>query len=156
MSDSVRPQRRQPTRLPRPWDSPGKNTGVGCHFLLQCMKVNSESEVAQSCPTVCDPMDCRLPAPLSMGFSRQEYWRSPTLRRVQAVRPTGHHHYPSVPDFRGDDIGWKASKNTAEITGIRWIDLNVVCSEVSGAGKISELGLLVSFSSTATQENIWD
>ena len=51
MSDSVRPQRRRPTRLPRPWDSPGKNTGVGCHFLLQCMKGKSESEVAQSCPT---------------------------------------------------------------------------------------------------------
>ena len=60
-SDSVRPHRRQPTRLPRPWDSPGKNTGVGCHFLLQCMKVKSESEVAQSSPTVSDPMDCRLP-----------------------------------------------------------------------------------------------
>ena len=51
MSDSVRPQRRQPTRLPRPWDSPGKNTGVGCHFLLQCMKVKSESEVTQLYPT---------------------------------------------------------------------------------------------------------
>ena len=58
MSDSVRPQRQQPTRLPRPWDSPGKNTGVGCHFLLQCMKVKSESEVAQSCLTLSDPMDC--------------------------------------------------------------------------------------------------
>ena len=53
--------RRQPTRLPRPWDSPGKNTGVGCHFLLQCMKVKSESEVAQSCLTVNDSMDCSLP-----------------------------------------------------------------------------------------------
>ena len=52
VSDSVRPHRRQPSRLPRPWDSPGKNTGVGCHFLLQCMKVKSESEVAQSCPTL--------------------------------------------------------------------------------------------------------
>ena len=51
MSDFARPHRRQPTRLPCPWDSPGKNTGVGCHFLLQCMKVKSESEVAQSCPT---------------------------------------------------------------------------------------------------------
>ena len=61
MSDSVRPHRRQPTRLPHPWDSPGKNTGVGCHFLLQCMKVKSESEVAQSCPTPSDPMDCSLP-----------------------------------------------------------------------------------------------
>ena len=61
MSDSVRPQRRQPTRLPRPWDSPGKNPGVGCHFLLQCMKVKSESKVAQSCPTLSNPMDCSPP-----------------------------------------------------------------------------------------------
>ena len=61
MSDSVQPHRRQPTRLPRPWDSPGKNTGVGCHFLLQCRKVKSESEVAQSCPTPSDAMDCSLP-----------------------------------------------------------------------------------------------
>ena len=56
MSDSVRPHRRQPTRLPRPWDSLGKNTGVGCHSLLQCRKVKSESEVAQSCLTPSDPM----------------------------------------------------------------------------------------------------
>ena len=61
MSDSVQPHRRQPTRLPRPWDSPGKNTGVGCHFLLQYRKVKSESEVAQLCPTLSDPMDCSLP-----------------------------------------------------------------------------------------------
>jgi len=61
MSDSVRPHRRQPTRPCRPWDSPGKNTGVGCHFLLQCMKVKSESEGAQSCPTLSHPMDCSLP-----------------------------------------------------------------------------------------------
>ena len=61
MSNSVRPQRRQPTRLPRPRDSPGKNTGVGCHFLLQCMKVKSGIEVAQSRPTHSDPMDCSLP-----------------------------------------------------------------------------------------------
>ena len=61
MSDSVRPHRRQPTRLSRPWDSPGKNTGVGCHFLLQCMKVKSESEVTQLCQTLRDPMDCSLP-----------------------------------------------------------------------------------------------
>ena len=60
MPDSVWPHRQQPTRLPRPWDSPGKNTGVDCHFLLQCMKVKSESEVAQSCPTLHDPMDCSL------------------------------------------------------------------------------------------------
>ena len=58
MSDSVRPHRRQPTKLPHPWDSPVKNTGVGCHFLLQCMKVKSESEVTQSCLTLSNPMDC--------------------------------------------------------------------------------------------------
>ena len=74
MSDFVRPHRRQPTRLPHPWDSPGKNTGVGCHFLLQYMKVKSESEVAQSCPTLSDPMDCSLPGSSVHGFSRQEYW----------------------------------------------------------------------------------
>ena len=61
MSDSVRPHRQLPTRLPHPWDSAGKNTGVGCHFLLQCMKGKSESEVAQSCPTLRDPMVCSLP-----------------------------------------------------------------------------------------------
>ena len=60
MSDSVRPHRWQPTRLPHPWDSPGNNTGVGCHFLPQCMKVKSEREVTQSCPTLRDPMDCSL------------------------------------------------------------------------------------------------
>ena len=60
MSDPVRPHRQQPTRLPRPSDSPGKNTGVGCHFLLQWMKVKSESEVARSHPTLSDPMDCSL------------------------------------------------------------------------------------------------
>ena len=58
---TLRPHRRQPTRLHHLWDSPGKNTGVGCHFLLQCMKVKSESEVAQLCPTPRDPMDCSPP-----------------------------------------------------------------------------------------------
>ena len=61
MSNSMRPHRRQPTRLPRPWDSPGKNTGVGCHFLLQHMKVNSECEVTRSCSTLRNPVDCSLP-----------------------------------------------------------------------------------------------
>ena len=73
MSDSVRPHRQQPTRLPRPWDSPGKNTGVGCHFLLQCIKVKSESEGAQSCPilsdpNLSDPMDCSLPGSSGHGI----------------------------------------------------------------------------------------
>ena len=69
MSDSVRPHRRQPTRLPHPWGSPGKNTGVGCHFLLQCMKVKSESEVAQSSLTLSDTKDCSLPGSSVHGLS---------------------------------------------------------------------------------------
>ena len=68
MSDSAWPHRWQPTRLARPWDSPGKNTGVGCHFLLQCMKVKSESQVAQSCPTLHDPTDCSLPGSSAYGI----------------------------------------------------------------------------------------
>ena len=83
MSDSVRPHRQQPTRLRRPWDCPDQNTGVGCHFLLQCMKVKSQSEVAQSCPTLCDPMTAAYQASLSMGFSRQEYWSGlPNLLKI--------------------------------------------------------------------------
>ena len=68
MSESVRPHRQQPTRLHHPWDSPGKNTGVGCHFLLQSMKGKSESEVPQSYPTLSDPMDCSLPGSSMHGI----------------------------------------------------------------------------------------
>ena len=53
-----------------PWDSPGKNTGVGCHFLLQCMKVKSGSEVAQSCPTLRNPIDCSPPGSSVHGISQ--------------------------------------------------------------------------------------
>ena len=68
MSDSVQPHRQQPTRLPCPWDSQGKNTGVGYHFLLQSMKVKSESEVAQSCLTLSNPIDCSLPGSCIHGI----------------------------------------------------------------------------------------
>ena len=68
MSDSVRPHRQQPTSLPCPRDSPGKNTGVGCYFLLQCIKVKSEREVAQSCPTLRHPMDCSPPGSSAHGI----------------------------------------------------------------------------------------
>ena len=76
VSDSVRPHRWQPTRLLCPWDSPDKNTGVGCHFLLQCRKVKSESEVAQLCPTLSDPMDCSLPGSSVHGIfqARELEW----------------------------------------------------------------------------------
>ena len=69
VSDSVQPHRWQPTRLPRPWDSPGKNIGVGCHFLLQCVKVKSLSRVQ----LLATPWTAASQAPPSMGFSRQEY-----------------------------------------------------------------------------------
>ena len=94
MSDSVRPHRQQPTRLPRPWDSAGKNTGVGCHFLLQCMKVKSQSEVAQSCSTLSDPMDCSLPGSsvhgifqarvLEWGAIAFSYMKNATAKSLQS------------------------------------------------------------------------
>ena len=98
----MRPHRWQPTRLHCPWDSPGKNTGVGCHFLLQCMKVKSESEVAQSCPTLHDPMDCSLPGSSIHGifqarvlewdviaFSNREM-RNPQLSGIQENESESH------------------------------------------------------------------
>ena len=81
---TVQSHRQQPTRLRCPWDSPGKKPGVGCHFLLQCMKVKSESEVAQSCPTLSDPWTAAYQSPPSMGFSRQEFTNSyPKTKTVE-------------------------------------------------------------------------
>ena len=76
MSNPVQPHRRQSTKLPCPWDSLGKNTGMGCRFLLQCMKVKSESEVAQSCPTPSDAMACSPPGSSVHGFvqARELEW----------------------------------------------------------------------------------
>ena len=101
VSDSVRPHRWQPTRLPCPWDSPGKNTGVDCHFLFQCMKVKSETEVAQSCPTPRTPWTAAYQAPLSMGFSRQEYWS-----RVPLPSPSGYHS--PVESLQSNPTAYKA------------------------------------------------
>ena len=104
--------RRQPTRLPYPWDSPGKNTGVGCHFLLQCTKVKSESEVAQLCPTLRDPMDCSLPGSSIHGiFQAKEYWSGvplpsltvftdPELSLTRAVWGGGHWSHPAGEEGR--------------------------------------------------------
>ena len=88
VSDSVRPHRWQPTRLPHPWDSPGKNTRVGCHFLLQCMKVKSESEVAQLCPTPSDPMDCSPP-----GSSVHGIFQARVLEWVAIAFSEDMHYY---------------------------------------------------------------
>ena len=91
MSDSVRPHRKQPTGLPRPWDSPGENTGVGCHFLLQCMKVKSQSEVPQSYPTVSDPMDCSPPGP-----SIHRHLQARVLEWVPSCSPILHLEHISI------------------------------------------------------------
>ena len=90
MSDSVRPHGLQPTRLLRPWDSPGKNTGVGCHFLLQCMKVESKSEVIQSYLTLSDPMDCSLP-----GFSIHGIFQARVLSGVPLPSPSSFYFFPN-------------------------------------------------------------
>ena len=101
MSDSVQPHRRQPTRLLCPWDSSGKNTGVGCHCLLQCMKVKSESEVAQSCPTLSDPTDCSLPGSSVHGIfqARVLEWGATAFSRASillfsTVSPVGSDRWP--------------------------------------------------------------
>ena len=88
MSDSVRPQRQQPTRLPCPWASPGKNTGVNFHFPLQSMKVKSED--AQLWPTPSDPMDCSLPTPVFLGFpcgsaGKESAWNAGDLGSIPGL-----------------------------------------------------------------------
>ena len=87
---TLRPHRRQPTRLPRPWDSPGKNTGMGCHFLLQCTKVKSQSDVAQLCLTLSDPMDCSLP-----GYSIHGIFQARVLE-WGAITFSDHEHYSAL------------------------------------------------------------
>ena len=93
MSDSVQPHRQQPTMLPCPWDSPGKNTGVGCHFLLQCMKVKSESEAVQLRPILSDPMDCSLPGSSINGIfqARVLEWVAIAFSMSNWVWPYGLH-----------------------------------------------------------------
>ena len=91
----MQPHRRQPTRLLCPWDSPGNNTRVGCYFLLQCMKLKSESEVAQLCSTVCDPMACSLPGSSIPGIfqARILEWGAITFSGKVGLR---EHKYENV------------------------------------------------------------
>ena len=105
MSDSVRPHRQKPTRLFCPWDSPGKNTGVGCHFLLQSMKVKSESEVTQSCPTLSGPWTVAYRAPRSMRFPRQEYWSGVPLPSL-----LNHSRGLKIRSFKVFALSWKKYK----------------------------------------------
>ena len=111
--DSVQPHRRQPSRLPRPWDSPGKNTGVACHFLLQCVKVKSESEceVAQLCPTLSDPMDYSLPGSSIRGIfqARGLEWGAIAFSVVYPCNGVLFSHKRGWGTDRCDPIGesWK-------------------------------------------------
>src|SRR5574342_761356 len=104
----MRPHRRQPTRLPRPWDSPGKNTGVGCHFLLQCMKVKSESEVAQSCQTLSDPMDCSLPGSFIKLVTHTQ--KKHILKDVWKMQVLRDRNYFSACLGLGGDVGRKEER----------------------------------------------
>ena len=126
MSNSVRPHRRQLTRLRHPWDSPGKNTGVRCHFLLQCMKVKRESEVAQSCPTLSDPTDCTLPGSCIHGIlqTRVLEWVAIAFSRKQ----------PKCPLIDGGIMEmWYAYKmeyySTIKKKGL------IICNNVNGSGR---------------------
>ena len=139
MSDSVLPHRQQPTRLPRPWDSPGKNTGVGCHFLLQGMKVKSESEVAQSCPTPSDPMDCSPPGSSVPGIfqARALEWvplPSPqvwfTCYKIHTHKernwmafdclPGSYSHHNAQPFNLSRKSSWVSYQPTDASSGQRW------------------------------------
>ena len=114
MSDSVRPHRWQPTRLPRPWDSSGKNTGVGCHFPLQCMEVKRESEVAQSCLTLATPWTAAYQVPPSMGFSRQEYWSGvPLPSPTRFGLKSSHFHFSlsCIGEGNGNSLQYSCLKN---------------------------------------------
>ena len=95
----MRPHRWWPTRLPRPWDSPGKNTGVSCHFLLQCMKGKSESEVTQLCPTLSDPMDCSLPGSSVHGIfqARVLEWGAIAFSILQYRQGLYHLSHQGIP-----------------------------------------------------------
>ena len=99
---TLQPHRWQPTRLPHPWDSPGKNTGVGCHFLLQCMKVKSESEVAQLCPTPSGPRDCSPPGPSVHGIfqARVLEWGAIAFSSTELLSVPPKHYASAKADFQ--------------------------------------------------------
>ena len=145
MSDSVRPHRWQPTRLPNPWDSPGKNTGVGCHVLLQCMKVKSESEVTQSCPTLRDPTDCSPPGSsvhgifqarelewgaiaFCVGFCQISTWISHRYINVPSLLSLPPPLFPSHPSRWLQSPGLSSLSHTANS---HWLSILHMVTEVS-------------------------
>ena len=107
----MQPHRWQPTRLPRPWDSPGKNTGVGCHFLLQCMKVKSESEVAQLFPTLSDPMYCSLPGSSIHGIFQARVLEWDAIALTWLFLTTSNRNKQNFPKFIVHDYLWEMLLN---------------------------------------------
>ena len=120
MSDSVQPHRRQPMRFPRPWDSPGKNTGVGCHFLLQCMKVKSEREVAQSCPTLRDPMDYSPPGSSIHGILQARVLEWGAIEFINEFNKVAGHKIniqkPVALPYTNSKLSEREIKNTVPLT----------------------------------------
>ena len=149
MSDSVT-QRRQPTRLPRPWDSPGKNTGVGCHFLLQCMKVKSGSEIAQSCPTLSDPMDCSLPGSSIHGIfqARVLEWGaiafSASSKLVLRKYTTGFSQLQSSTQTTGEHIFAASPRVPVQCPGSNAVHFHLAFSgdRAQATGRMRARGLL--------------
>ena len=116
----------QPTRLPHPWDSPGKNTGVGCHFLLQCIKVKSESELAESCPTLHDPRDCSLPGSSVHGIfqARVLEWGAISF---STVLPTINQNSHCMITILTQGLRVPDKKQVEKTRGQREILWNVLC-----------------------------
>ena len=128
----MQPHRQQPTRFLCPWDSPGKNTGVGCHFLLQCMKAKSESEVSQLCPTLSDPMDCSPPGSsihvifqagvlewVAIAFSS----RPPHSPLIKSLHPTQH---PRPQVFRRATQQFNPSRECTNIGQLPWFRVSIL------------------------------
>ena len=154
VSDSVRPHRWQPTRLPNPWDSPGKNTGVGCHFFLQCMKVKSESEVARSCPTLSNPMDCSLPGSSTHGIfqARVLEWVAISFSNISHYGVTIRARSISVLSTTVDLV---PSSLLAEIMDSRVIEWLNVRLNASMTGRVT-LGSLLSLTWTSMYVSTWN
>ena len=120
VSDSVRPHRRQPTRLPRPWDSPGKNTGVGCHFLLQCMKVKGKS--LSRVQLLATPWTAAYQAPPSIGFSKQECWSGINALQIVLIFFS---HVPILQNLRYVDLEKNAQHKSCEFKFYSWTYLRL-------------------------------
>ena len=141
MPDSVWSHRQQPTRLPHPWDSPGKNTGVGCHFLFQCRKVKSESEVAQSCPTLSDPMDCSPPGSSIHGIFQARVLEWGAIAWFSLIHKSTFDLQTTCPLFQNFCITWLLASpprsNSPRVLEILPPDLNTK-SEVNEV-KVTQL-----------------